>query len=296
MTNNNSFQLSLVRCAALEFDLALGAITNSPEEVQRLSPIHLKLLTYLLKHQGQVVSRTELFDAIWPNQLISDDVLTRAISDIRTQLAKLDADTKFIETLPKRGYRWIVDVFPIADSQVKKPEIEQKEIEPGYQPPIVVDSNSWLKKIVVYLSLAVVLAMILMWGISQSLHSQAISIAVLPAMVDRPSIEPLAQTVDEALLQSLRKNTNVKLLSASAIRSRPQNPFPYFANEFGVVWVIESRVSDLDGINNIELSLVDARTGIELRNLKFDVAGRADIFHKVAQKLESDLLVEYLPY
>jgi len=296
MTNNDSLQLSPVRCASLEFDLVLGLVKNSIGEIQRLSPIHLKLLTYLLTHPGQVVSRTELFDGIWPNQLISDDVLTRAVSDVRTQLAKLDADTKFIETLPKRGYRWILDVFPIASTE--KSRVEQVNVEYIYPLPLtkVVSGKNWLKEISAYLFLATALAMTLMWVISRSLNTQTISVAVLPATVDRPSMSTRAQTVDDALLQTLRKNPKIKLLSASAIKSRPQNPFPYFANEFGAALLIESRVYELDGINSIELSLVDARTGIELRNLKFDVAGRADMFHKVAQKLESDLLVEYLPY
>lgn len=296
MTNNDSFQSSPVRCASLEFDFELGVITNSVGETQRLSPINLKLLAYLLKHQGQVVSRTELFDAIWPSQLLSDDVLTRAVSDIRTQLAKLDAETKFIETLPKRGYRWSLNVVSVASSDINKPDVEQIRAEFVDQPAEVIPVRGWMKSLGGYLSAAVILSLIFMWAISQSHNKPTSKIAVLPTVVSRPAIEPLAQTLDEALLNALRKNTKVKLLSASAIKSRPQNPFPYFANEFGAAWVIESRITDLDGINNIELSLVDARTGIELRNLKFDIASRADIVHKVAQKLELELLVEGSPY
>ncbi len=291
MTKNNSFLVSSVRCAALEFDLELGVITNALGETQRLTPINLKLLTYLLSHCGQVVSRTELFDAIWPNQLLSDDVLTRAVSDIRTQLAKLDVDTKFIETLPKRGYRWTQELLP---QDKNKADIEPVRAEVMAQLEVVSPAKSWMKILGIYLSTAIMLALMFMWVISQSYNSSAINIAVLPSVVSRPAIEPLAQTVDEALLNVLRKNTKVKLLSASAINSRPQNPFPYFANEFGATWVIESRITDWDGVNNIELSLVDARSGIELRNLKFDVANRADILHKIAQKVEVELLVDRL--
>lgn len=104
----------LFNCAALEFDLALGTVKNASGEIQRLSPINLKLLAYLFAHQGKVIGRAELFDAIWPNQIVSDDVLTRAVSDVRTQLAKLDASIKFIETLPKRGYRWAVEVSEVS--------------------------------------------------------------------------------------------------------------------------------------------------------------------------------------
>lgn len=291
MTYKNFQRLSPVHCASLEFDLELGSVTNATGEIQRLSPINLKLLTYLLSQNCQMVSRTELFDAIWPNQLISDDVLTRAISDIRTQLAKLDADTKFIETLPKRGYRWCIAVHSQASSVGSSSADPQADIQFSSAP-----ANSWLKFAAGCLLLAIMLAAALMWGISQAMETHAVKLAVLPAVVDRPSLEPLAQAVDDALLSSLRKNTKVKLLSASAINSRPQNPFPYFANEFGATWVLESRVSDLDGITSIALMLVDARTGIEQRNITFDVTSRAESEQKIAQKLEFDLLVEQSLY
>src|SRR5690606_4938633 len=105
-------------CAGLRLDLKLGRVTGVAGAGQRLSPVNLKLLKYLLRHQGEVITRAELFDAVWPNQTVSDDVLTRAISDIRSQLTKLDPATKFIETLPKRGYRWIEPANSVVDAEV----------------------------------------------------------------------------------------------------------------------------------------------------------------------------------
>jgi DNA-binding winged helix-turn-helix (wHTH) protein len=296
MINNNPFQFPIIRCAFLEVNLALGVVKNSFGNVQRLSPINLKLLSYLLMNQGQVVSRTELFDAVWPNQLIGDDVLTRAVSDIRMQLAKLDPDTKFIETLPKRGYRWIIDVSPVVDSSEDESDSEPGNLEAIHQPMAVEPQNNWIKILCVYISSAIFFALIVMWALSRFLSVPEFSVAVLPTVAARPAIEPMARTTDEAILNVLRKNTQIKLLSASAIRSRPQNPFPYFFTEFDAKWIIESRINDLNGINNVELSLVDARTGIELRNINFDVNNKSEIFIKVAQKLESDFLIEPLPY
>ena len=296
MTNNNLLHPTLFNCAALEFDLELGTIKNALGETQRLSPINLKLLAYLLARQGEVISRTELFDAVWPNQIVSDDVLTRAISDIRTQLAKVDDSTKFIETLPKRGYRWMVSVIPAQELEVEAHKSEASNtaaFNPVAPSPL---GLSLLKGLLIYLSLALLLAAAIMWTLTQSLSTQAVSLAVLPAQADRLVTEPLAKTLDDTLLNILRKNTKVSLLSKSAIASRPQNPFPYFFNEFGAKWVLESRVTSVDGVDSVELSLVDARTGIEVRNIHFDVANRAEIVLKVAQKLESDLLVETEPY
>ncbi|GGY81655.1 hypothetical protein GCM10011613_27910 [Cellvibrio zantedeschiae] len=224
MTNNLT---NPVYCAVLEFNLELGQVANSLGETQRLSSVNLKLLIYLLARQNQVVSRTELFDAIWPNQIISDDVLTRAISDIRTQLAKLDSDTKYIETLPKRGYRWCIEPRSLKSSTAGSIGINSADQQPVVQ-LTPAPTKSWLAMMSICLPLAIILAMALMWGISYTMETRAVKLAVLPTVVDRPSIEPLAQAVDDALLNSLRKNAQVKLLSAAAINSRPQNPFPYF--------------------------------------------------------------------
>lgn len=296
MTNNNLIHSTLFHCAALEFDLELGAVKNALGETQRLSPINLKLLAYLLARQGEVISRTELFDAVWPNQIVSDDVLTRAVSDIRTQLAKLDDSTKFIETLPKRGYRWALAVTPTQELDVETYKSDASNvaaIAPIAAPAVGV---GFIKGVFLYLSLALLLAAAIMWTLTQSLSAPTISLAVLPAQADRLATESLAKALDDVLLNILRKNTNVSLLSKSAIASRPQNPFPYFFNEFGAKWVLEGRVTSVDGVDSVELSLVDARTGIEVRNIHFDVANRAEIVLKVAQKLESELLVERAPY
>lgn len=297
MTNNNLLHPTLFNCAALEFDLELGTVKNALGETQRLSPINLKLLAYLLARQGDVVSRTELFDAVWPNQIVSDDVLTRAISDIRTQLAKLDESSKFIETLPKRGYRWACAAIPLgAQNSIESNTSGSTPVIAAKAPSQITSAISRkLINLFLYIGAAVLLAFALMWWLTQSTLNQ-ISLAVLPTLSERPQTELIAKSLDENLLRVLRKNPNLKLLSKSAIGSRPQNPFPYFFKEFGAKWVLESRVKDNEGFYELELSLVDARTGIELRSTHIEFANNTDLLTKLAKKLEVDFLVEDAGY
>jgi DNA-binding winged helix-turn-helix (wHTH) protein/TolB-like protein len=298
MTNNNPMNYTSFNCAALEFDLVLGTVKNTLGETQRLSPINLKLLTHLVVRQGEVISRAELFDAIWPNQIVSDDVLTRAVSDVRTQLAKLDVSTKFIETLPKRGYRWMVAICPVSEQTlVVPPAPHTLSIRNEQELPLLVSNRMrrQFANVLFYIVAVLLLAGGIMWLIGQSMTNQ-INIAVLPTGYDRPQMNAVAKVVDENLLRVLRNNPRIKLISKSAIDSRPQNPFPYFFSEFGAKWVIESRVSDLEGINRVELSLVDARTGLELRNASFDAASNTELLTKLAKKLETHLLIDDVGY
>lgn len=292
MTNNNHM---LFNCAGLEFDLALGTVKNASGAIQRLSPINLKLLAYLLAHQGKVIGRAELFDAIWPNQIVSDDALTRAVSDVRTQLAKLDASIKFIETLPKRGYRWAVEANEVAISSTSVLSELVTPLLPERRPQPYARATHPIVNVLLTLGSALLLAGVIMWGIGQSIANQ-ISIAVLPVSVDRPQLNAVAHFVDDSLMRILRKNPRLKILSKSAVDSRPQNPFPYFFREFGARWVIESRVSDLDGINRVALSLVDARTGVELRSASFDMTSPVEFSAKLARQLETYWLVDEVNY
>jgi TolB-like protein len=70
----------------------------------------MDVLVVLAEHAGEVVTRDELFNAVWQGQVVSDERLTHAIAELRRALED-DRDTpKYIETVPKRGYRLIGEV------------------------------------------------------------------------------------------------------------------------------------------------------------------------------------------
>ena len=73
-----------------------------------LRPKSFDLLCCLLENSGRVVSKDELFRAVWPDVTVTDESLTRCISDIRLALG--DAEQRIIKTVPKRGYLLAVAV------------------------------------------------------------------------------------------------------------------------------------------------------------------------------------------
>jgi adenylate cyclase len=68
----------------------------------RLRPKSFEVLRYLAEHAGQTVTKDELIAAIWPDVTVTEESLTRCISDVR--LAIGDQAQRIIKTLPKRGY------------------------------------------------------------------------------------------------------------------------------------------------------------------------------------------------
>src|SRR5262245_42294295 len=77
-------------------------------QARTLTPKAFDLLLYLVDRRGRVVGRQELFDELWKGAFVTDNALTRVIKEIR-QVIGDDADApRYLETIPKRGYRFIV--------------------------------------------------------------------------------------------------------------------------------------------------------------------------------------------
>jgi DNA-binding winged helix-turn-helix (wHTH) protein/TolB-like protein len=76
----------------------------------RLEPKVMQVLVCLAEHQGELVTKEQLIRAVWAETFVNDDVLTRCISELRKALNDDPKQPRFIETIPKGGYRLIAQV------------------------------------------------------------------------------------------------------------------------------------------------------------------------------------------
>ncbi len=88
-----------------------------------LKPKILDLLLFLIKRRGQLVGKDELMREVWPDTIVEENNITVSMSILRKILAELRDDCQFIETVPRRGYRFVATVDelstdgkPVADS------------------------------------------------------------------------------------------------------------------------------------------------------------------------------------
>jgi DNA-binding winged helix-turn-helix (wHTH) protein len=97
--------------------LALGEFVLFPAEGRLLrdghdiplAPKPFETLLYLIRHADHVVSKHELLDAVWPGTYISDDGLVQCVVEIRRALGDSARSPRYVQTLPKRGYRLLVN-------------------------------------------------------------------------------------------------------------------------------------------------------------------------------------------
>src|SRR5882762_6564900 len=72
---------------------------------RQLEPKVMEVLVCLAHHPGETLPKEQLLKTVWPDTFVSDDVLVRSISEIRRAFEDDPRESKFIQTIPKRGYR-----------------------------------------------------------------------------------------------------------------------------------------------------------------------------------------------
>jgi DNA-binding winged helix-turn-helix (wHTH) protein/Tol biopolymer transport system component len=109
-------------------DLAGGFLRRSGEEIV-LRPKAFEVLTYLVEHHGQLVTKAVFTAAIWPDTAVSDNSLTQCLTEIRRALG--DESQQLIRTVSRRGY---VFTAPVTTRTVKSPC--QPDSPPADQDPL----------------------------------------------------------------------------------------------------------------------------------------------------------------
>src|SRR5579871_1840912 len=110
----------LVRFDCYEVDLRAGQLSKRGMRIN-LREQPFQVLLALLKHPGEVVKRDELRRQLWPKEVFVDfdNNLNTAIARLREALCDSADHPRFIETLPKRGYRFVAKLHPVSPSSAE---------------------------------------------------------------------------------------------------------------------------------------------------------------------------------
>ncbi len=106
-------------------------------EAVALSPKIIDLLLYLVARPSALVTKEELFKALWPDVAVTDNALTQAVSELRQALGDDPSKPRYIQTVARRGYRFIAPVTPDVPASVH-PEVPSAEAAGHAAPAIAV--------------------------------------------------------------------------------------------------------------------------------------------------------------
>jgi DNA-binding winged helix-turn-helix (wHTH) protein/alpha-beta hydrolase superfamily lysophospholipase len=99
----------IVSFGDFRFEIATGRLWSGASEI-RLTPKASDVLTQLIRHAGEPVSKNDLFATVWNGIAVSDDALTTCIQELRRALGDDSKQPRFIETRHRRGYRFVAEI------------------------------------------------------------------------------------------------------------------------------------------------------------------------------------------
>src|ERR1700756_3868536 len=99
-----------------------------------VAPKAFDVLAYLVENAGRVVTQDEILDALWSETYVNPEVLRKYILEVRKALGDRPDKPEFIETLPKRGYRFVA---PVVDESTAENKAESTVDESKATPPEV---------------------------------------------------------------------------------------------------------------------------------------------------------------
>lgn len=212
-----------------------------------LEPKVMAVLEVLLEHADTVVSRQTLMDRVWADRVVGEEVLTRCISELRTALGDDARKPRFIQTVPKKGYRLL-----------QTPALPRTGNLPAWR--------RWAVAAAVVLTLTA--ASGLGWWLTQP--AAPARIAVLP-FTTGPADDHLGSGVSEELINTLVSNPALRVTSrAAAFAERLETDPKRLGERLGVDAVLTGSLRRSDTGIRMSAQLVEASTGDHLWADSFD--------------------------
>lgn len=279
----------------------------------RIQQQPMKLLVALLERPGEVVTREDLRSRVWPNESFGDfdQAVNIAIGKLRSALGDSADSPRYIETLPKRGYRFIAEVSVVDTAAPAKaaesgaedlPEAGKRPgqgiaaDEPGRRPW----SRPW---VLIVLALVLSLPILALWYFrTHEMRPAGIrSLAVLPleSLSGDESQDYFADGMTDELITDLGQIGALRVVSRTSVMvyKHARKPLPQIARELNVDAVVEGTVLRSGNQVRITAQLIEAATDKHLwaRSYEGDLRDVLALQKKVANAIAEEIRIEVTP-
>jgi TolB-like protein len=249
-------------------DLRRGCLRAGDREIE-LRPKSFGVLRYLVENAGRLVPKDELIKAVWPGVTVTDESLTRCVSDIRSALE--DVDQSIIKTMSRRGYLFAAPVSgapsDTRSERSKRATAVASEEAPAASAPGALSGARFS---------LVVLAFVNMSG--------------------DPAQDYLADAITEGLTSYLSRMRGAFVIARSIAMTYKGKPIDVrqVGRELGVRYVLEGSTQQSGGRVRVSAQLIDVETGAHLWAERFD-ADQADLLlmqDEIVTRLARTLQIE----
>jgi TolB-like protein/DNA-binding winged helix-turn-helix (wHTH) protein/Tfp pilus assembly protein PilF len=248
-----------LRFGVFEVDLLAGELRKHGLQV-RLQEQPFQLLAILLEHSGEVVSREELKKKLWPADTFVDfdHGLNKAINKIRGALSDSAESPRFVETVARRGYRFLAEVRVVGRAPVRSPEPAIEGLSQPQDPNRAALSGepighkrltpSWAWGGISGSVLVLLLVVLAAWTFRSRNRPPPVirSLAVLPleSLSGDASQDYFADGMTDELITDLGQISALRVISRTSVMSYKgaRKKLPQIARELNVDAVVEGTV------------------------------------------------------
>ena len=306
---------SVVRFGTYEVSLQSGEVRKSGLRI-RVQQQPMKLLQILLERPGEVVTREELRSRVWTDESFGDfdQAVNIAIAKLRNALGDSAENPRFIETLPKRGYRFIADVSVVdTDARPKKPgstagdvptHKDNEEKLQSARLEVAPERRPWPARwIIAALALLLSVPILSVWLLRSrgSAPTGIRSLAVLPLenLSGDAAQNYFADGMTDELITDLAQISALRVISRTSVMAYKgaRKPLPQIARELNVDAVVEGSVLRSGDQVRITAQLIEAATDKHLwsRSYEGELRDTLALQSRVASAIADQIRINLTP-
>lgn len=278
-----------------------------------LEPKVMDVLVCLACHQGEVVTREMLLEEVWGRVVVSDDAITRCISELRNILGDTERERAYIRTIPRRGYSLLVPIKPDISEEEFVRSAEAKEVVSATKP-----SFSWMlaRYSVVFLLAVASVLLIQNWAFENDSEEKILEIEerssatiATPAAISAIAVLPFvslgseidnaffAEGVSEDIRNALMTNADVRIAASTSSNVFKDKPMDVrdIGSQLNVDALLEGTVRIHENRLRITTQLTDTKNGYSIwaatfeRNLEDKIELQSEIAETIAEQLMPSL-------
>ncbi len=281
-----------------------------------LPPKSFEILLALVRSNGRLVMKDELMREVWPDAFVEEANLTVNISALRKVLGETAEGQQYIETVPKRGYRFIAKVAVIERDSEKPPVAEETGAIPSSRDSVASAAEQtmfrrlpgrlfWAITGVSLVLLAVVVVEVVRWQnnlAANASHTSPIrSLAVLPLEnLSGDAEDYFADGMTDELITDLAQIGALRIISRTSVMPYKgvRKPLPVIAHELNVDAVVEGTVLRSGNQVRITAQLIQASADRHLwaKSYEGDLRNTLSLQKEVASAIADQIRIELTPH
>jgi TolB-like protein/DNA-binding winged helix-turn-helix (wHTH) protein/Flp pilus assembly protein TadD len=302
-----------LRFGVFDVDVRAGELRKHGLRV-RLQEQPFQILAMLLEHPGQVVTREELQKKLWPADTFVDfdHGLNKAVNKIRDALGDSAESPRFVETVARRGYRFLAEVKAADAAPGQSPHVAPPPVpaaETRDRPDLAVTpaatknrapSLAW--KMAVFVPLALIV-FFTGWKLHSRNYPATVihSLAVLPleSLSNDASQDYFADGMTDELISDLGQLSALRVISRTSVMGykHAHKPLPQIARELNVDAIVEGTVLRSGDRVRITAQLIDATADKHLWSQSYEgeLKDTLALQNQVAQAIADQIRIKLNP-